>query len=157
MKAPHLFQQWTIVTILAWTIAALIQTPTDSPIQWFAQWLTSPISIAIVGLIQTLTLWNHPKHRDRYFKTIAIQLIISLALQLLILCSSLVYALLSIAHLGKGGIWISFVEFNAIVCLTIGLISNIWVQGWGFRQLCCDRAQSRHPYCPLIQAIDRLA
>ena len=134
------FLKWTIVTILAWTIAALINPLTDSPIVWLAQWLTSPISITIVALTQTLLLWNRPHDRNHYLKIIAIQILINLGLQLLFLCVSLLYALAAIAHLGKGGIWSSFVDSNAIVFLAIGIVSNVWVQSWGFRNGWHDRS-----------------
>jgi len=146
--------QWSIVTIIAWTIAALIQTPSDSPIAWLAQWLTSPISITIVGLMQTLMLWNRPYDRNHYLKMITIQILINLGLQLLLLCLSLLYALTAIAHLGKGSIWSSFVDSSTIGFLAIGIASNVWVQSWRFRNSCRDRSLTRYRHCPLLNAID---
>lgn len=154
MKASRLFVKWIVVTAIAGMITALIQNPAEYLLQWLAQWLTSPCTIAIVGLTQILMLWNHPQQRDRWIKLIGLQFMVLLALQVMIFFSSFFYALLAIAYLGKGSFWASFAEFNTLLLLVVGIVSHAWVQAEGLRSMWRDRVQSCYPSCPLNPAID---
>ena len=140
---------WTIVTTIAYSIAATIQIHTDNPFS-IAQLLDSPITIAIVGLMQTVLIWNHPQLRSVWLKLLAIQLATAIGLQLLILMAGWLSAVMAIATLGKNGVWSSFSDRSTIVLLLFGIVSHAVVQGWGLRQARHDRPLSRYPHCPLL-------
>ena len=140
---------WTIVTTIAYSIAATIQIYTDNPFS-IAQLLDSPITIAIVGLMQTVLIWNHPQLRSVWLKLLAIQLATAIGLQLLILMAGWLSAVMAIATLGKNGVWSSFSDRSTIVLLLFGIVSHAVVQGWGLRQARHDRPLSRYPHCPLL-------
>jgi hypothetical protein len=154
MKASRLFLQWILVTTIAGVITAFIQMPVESLLQWLIKWLTSRATIVIIGLMQTMVLWNHTQQRNRWIKLMGLQFIAIMTTQAIILFISLIYAFLAIAHLGKGGIWSSFADFSSFVLLIVGLISHTWVQGEGLRSVWRDRDQSRYPSCPLYPAIE---
>ena len=149
---PNPFITWTIVTLFAWTIAALIQGPSDHAYFWIAQVLTSPISIAIVGIMQGVLLWRLSSVRTTWLKIIALQIAVCIGLQIVMLVAGYFHALMTIATLGKMGVWSSFCDGVTIVLLLLGIVSNGLVQGWGFRQAWRDRPMTRYPHCPLPYA-----
>lgn len=149
---PTPFIIWTIVTLFAWTIAAIIQGVSEQGYFWISQVLTSPMSITIVGMMQGLLLWHHQSLRNTWFKMIAVQLAVCIGLQIVMLVSGYFYALMTIATLGKMGIWSSFCDATTIVFLLLGIVINGLVQGWGLRQAWRDRPFVRYPHCPLPYA-----
>ena len=72
---------WTIVTTIAWTIAVTIQGSAD--VFWFtaAQILASPLTIVLVGGMQTVLLWRHPRQRVVWLKLLMMQFILAVALE----------------------------------------------------------------------------
>ena len=140
---------WTIVTSIGWTIAANIQPQSDHGLFSIAQLLTSPLSIAIIGLMQILLIWNRQQLRSELLKMLVIQLASAIVLQVLILVASWISAVVAIATLGKGSTWSSFSDASTVVLLVFGIVSNGWVQSWGFRQAWRDRPQVQYPHCPL--------
>ena len=83
---------------------------------------------------------------------IALQIAVCIGLQIVMLVTGYFHALMTIATLGKMGIWSSFCDTTAIVLLLLGIVSNGLVQGWGFRQAWRDRPMTRYPHCPLPYA-----
>jgi hypothetical protein len=114
---------WTIVSTIAYSIAATIQIHTDNSFS-IAQLLSSPITIAIVGLMQTVLLWNHPQLRSAWLKLLAIQLATAIVLQVLILTAGWFTAIMAIATLGKTSTWSSFSDASTIVLLMFGIVSH---------------------------------
>ena len=108
------------------------------------------MTIAIVGLMQIVLIWNRQKLRSELLKMLAFQLAGAIILQGLILLASFFMALLSIATLGKGGIWLSFSDASTIGLFVFGIVSHGLVQSWGFRQAWRDRPLSEYPHCPLL-------
>jgi hypothetical protein len=149
---PTPFITWTIVTFFAWTIAAMIQGSSDNGYFWVTQVLTSPISIAIVGMMQSLLLWNRSHLRNNWLKMIAVQIAVSIGFQLVILMLGFFHVLMTIATLGKSGVWSGFCDAITIVLLLLGIVSNGLVQGWGLRQAWCDRPMTCYPHCRLPYA-----
>ena len=59
---------WTIVNSIAWTIASSIQPQSDHGLFTIAQLLSSLMSIAIIGLMQMLLVWNRQQLRSELLK-----------------------------------------------------------------------------------------
>ena len=140
---------WTIVTSIGWTIAASIQPQSDNGLFTIAQLLSSPMPVAIIGLMQILLIWNRQQLRSELLKMLVIQLASAIVLQVLILMASWFSAVMAIATLGKGSVWSSFSDASTVVLLVFGIVSNGWVQSWGFRQAWRDRLPVQYPHCPL--------
>ena len=141
---------WTIVTTIAYSIATTIQFSSNNGILSIAFLLSSPMTIAMVGLMQMVLIWNRQQLRSAWLKMLAFQLSIAIALQVLILVAGWFSAVMAIATLGKGGVWSSFSDTSTIVLLVFGIVSNAMVQGWGLRQAWRDRSLSEYPRCPLL-------
>ena len=144
------FITWTIVTTIAYSIAATIQFSSNNEILSIAQLFSSPVTIAIVGLMQMVIIWNRQQVRSAFLKMLALQLAAAIALQVLILVAGWFSAVMAIATLGKSNVWSSFSDTSTIVLLMFGIVSNALVQGWGLRQAWRDRSLSEYPRCPLL-------
>jgi hypothetical protein len=140
---------WTIVTSIAWMIAASIQFKSDPTLFSITQLISSPQSIVIVGLMQTILIWNHQQLRSKFVKMLTIQLVAAIVLQIVIFITGFFVALLSISTLGKSGIWFNFSNASAIVLWAFGMISHGMIQSWGLRQAWCDHTPSEYPHCPI--------
>ena len=143
---------WTIVTSIGWSIAASIQPHSDSGLFSIAQLLSSPLPVAIIGLMQILLIWNRQQIRSELLKMLVIQLASAIVLQVLILMASWFSAVMAIATLGKSGIWSSFSDASTVVLLLFGIVSHAVVQGWGLRQAWRDHPLTLYPHCPLLHA-----
>ena len=141
---------WTIVTTIAYSIATTIQFSSNNGILSIAFLLSSPMTIAMVGLMQMVLIWNRQQVRSAWLKMLAFQLSIAIVLQVLILVAGWFSAVMAIATLGKSNVWSSFSDTSTIVLLVFGIVSNAVVQGWGLWQAWRDRARSRYPHCPLV-------
>ena len=115
---------WTIVTLIGWTIAASIQPQSDHGLFTIAQALSSPLSIAIIGLMQMLLVWNRQQLRSELLKILVIQLASAIVLQVLILMASWFLAVMAIVTLGKGSVWSSFSDASTIILLVFGIVSH---------------------------------
>ena len=141
---------WTIVTLIGWTIAASIQPQSDHGLFTIAQALSSPLSIAIIGLMQMLLVWNCQQLRSELLKMLVIQLVSAIVLQVLILMASWVSAVMAIVTLGKGNTWSSFSDASTIALLVFGIVSHGLVQSWELWQVWRDRPRVQYPHCPLL-------
>jgi hypothetical protein len=144
------FITWTIVTTIAYSIVTTIQFSSNNGILSIAFLLSSPMTIAIVGLMQMVLIWNRQQVRSAWLKMLAFQLSIAIVLQVLILVAGWFSAVMAIATLGKSNVWSSFSDTSTVVLLVFGIVSNAVVQGWGLRQAWRDRPRSRYPHCPLV-------
>ena len=118
---------WTIVTSIGLTIAASIQPQYDNGLFTIAQLLSSPMSIAIIGLVQMLLVWNRQQLRLELLKMLVIQLASAIVLQVLILMVGWFSAVMAIVTLGKGSVWSSFLDASTIILLVFGIVSHAMV------------------------------
>ena len=118
---------WTIVTSIGLTIAASIQPQSDHGLFTIAQLLFSPMSIAIIGLVQMLLVWNRQQLRVELLKILVIQLASAIVLQVLILMVGWFSAVMAIVTLGKGSVWSSFSDASTIILLVFGIVSHAMV------------------------------
>ena len=118
---------WTIVTSIGLTIAASIQPQYDNGLFTIAQLLSSPMSIAIIGLVQMLLVWNRQQLRLELLKMLVIQLASAIVLQVLILMVGWFSAVMAIVTLGKGSVWSSFSDASTIILLVFGIVSHAMV------------------------------
>ena len=118
---------WTIVTSIGLTIEASIQPQYDNGLFTIAQLLSSPMSIAIIGLVQMLLVWNRQQLRLELLKMLVIQLASAIVLQVLILMVGWFSAVMAIVTLGKGSVWSSFSDASTIILLVFGIVSHAMV------------------------------
>ena len=126
LKQQKLLTQ-TIVTSIGLTIAASIQPQYDNGLFTIAQLLSSPMSIAIIGLVQMLLVWNRQQLRLELLKMLVIQLASAIVLQVLILMVGWFSAVMAIVTLGKGSVWSSFSDASTIILLVFGIVSHAMV------------------------------